>query len=125
MRAIFLFIIMIFAGKVMASEPAKAIALQTSDGQHIGFTLFHPDFGADKGDCVFIIVPKSIELFESKEVSTLLDIKESGEHPWVRSEDGVTIFVDSLPTLKYRNDGTVIYLPSNTELGIWFSTVPN
>ena len=104
----------------MASEPPKAIVLQTSDEQHIGFTLFHPDFGANNGDCVFVIVPKNSDLFDSKEVSILLDIKEAGEHQWVRSGDGVVVSFNGVQTLKYRNNGTLVHLPSNTELGIWF-----
>ena len=104
----------------MASEPPKAIVLQTSDKQHIGFTLFHPDFGASEGDCVFVIVPKNSDLFESKEVSILLDIKEAGEHQWARSDDEVVVSFNGIDTLKYRGNGTLVHLPSSTELGVWF-----
>ncbi|MDP5142195.1 hypothetical protein ORJ00_05550 [Rheinheimera baltica] len=104
----------------MSSEPAKAIVLQNSDEQHIGFTLFHPDFGAGKGDCVFVIVPKKADLFESKEVSILLDIKEAGEHQWVRSEGEVIVSFNGVQILQYRADGTLVHIPSAAELGVWF-----
>ncbi len=104
----------------MASETAKAIVLQTSDQEHVGFTLFHPDFGASEGDCVFVVVPKDAGLYDSKEVSILLDIKEAGEHQWVRSGDEVVVSFNGTQTLKYRGNGTLVHMPSNTELGVWF-----
>ncbi len=104
----------------MASEPAKAIVLQTSDQEHIGFTLFHPDFGASEGDCVFVIAPKDADLYDSKEVSILLDIKESGEHQWARPGDDVVVSFNGTQTLIYRGNGTLVHLPSNMELGVWF-----
>lgn len=119
MRVILFLIISIFTGTVMASEPPKAIVLQTSDEQHIGFTLFHPDFGASEGDCVFVVVPKNADLFDSKEVSILLDIKEVGEHQWVRTGDEVVVSLNGLDTLKYHGNGILVHLPSNTELGVW------
>jgi hypothetical protein len=105
----------------MGSEPAKAIVLQTSDEQHIGFTLFHPDFGASGGDCVFVIAPRNADLFDSKEVSILLEFKEAGEHQWLRSGDEVVVSSQGIHTLKYNSNGTLVHLPSNTELGIWFA----
>ena len=120
MRAIVFFIIFIFTGPVMASEPAKAIVLQTSDKQHVGFTLFHPDFGANEGDCVLVVVPKNAELFDTKEVSILLNIKEAGEHQWLRTGSDVVVSFNGIHTLKYNSNGTLIHLPSNTKLGIWF-----
>jgi hypothetical protein len=122
MRSLILFIISIFTGNAMTAEPAKAIVLQSSDQEHFGFTLFHPDFGASEGDCVFVIVPKDADLYASKEVSILLDIKESGEHQWVRSGDDVVVSFNGSQTLKYLGNGTLVHLPSDTVLGGWFPT---
>jgi hypothetical protein len=104
----------------MASESPKAIVLQTSDKQHIGFTLFHPDFSASKGECVFVIVPKNADLLETQAVSILLDIKEAGEYQWVCSGDEVVISFSGIETLKYSGDGTLVHIPSSMELGVWF-----
>lgn len=104
----------------MASEPPKAIVLQTSDKQHIGFTLFHPDCGAIEGSCVFVIIPKNADLFDTKEVSILLDIKEAGEHQWVRKGDEFVVSFNGIDTLKYSGNSKLTHLPSNTELGVWF-----
>lgn len=102
------------------AEPAKAIVLQTADEQHIGFTLFHPDFGAESGDCVFVIAPKSTEVFESKNVEILLDIKESGEHQWVRKGADVIASFQGKEILKYSSNGALQHIPSGSDLGIWF-----
>ena len=107
----------------MSSEPVKAIVLQNSNKEHIGFTLFHPDFGASEGDCVFVVVPKNADLYDSKEVSILLDIKDAGEHQWVRSGGEVVVSFNGVQILQYRGDGTFVHLPSATELGVWFTAL--
>ena len=120
MKIITLTILLLFTGIVMSSEPANVAVLQTTNNEHIGFTLFHPNFEANSGDCVFVIVPKNAELFDSKEVSLLLDAKELGEHQWVRSGNEVIISFKGNEILKYFSNGTFIHIPSNTKLGVWF-----
>ena len=53
-------------------EESKVLVLQTAQGDHIGFTLINPNLGKANGDCVFMIVPKKPELFETPEVDALL-----------------------------------------------------
>jgi len=50
--------------------------LQNLDGEHLGFTLFHPDFLGISGGCVFVIVPKTVEICESEIAGYLLTMKE-------------------------------------------------
>jgi hypothetical protein len=120
MKFILYLALSIFSGNVMSSEAAKAIVLQNSDKEHIGFTLFHPDFETVSGDCVFVIVPQKSELYHSEEVSLLLDIKEAGEHQWTRLGEEVTVSFKDIPQLKYSKSGELIHLPTNKVLGIWF-----
>ncbi|WP_281213491.1 hypothetical protein [Shewanella insulae] len=104
----------------MSAEVTKAIVLQTTEEEHIGFTLFHPDFETNSGDCVFVVVPKKAELFDSEEVLILLNIKEAGEHQWVRTDEDVTVSFNGVEQLKYAKNGNLIHLPTNKVLGIWF-----
>lgn len=104
----------------MSEEAAKAIVIQTSENEHIGFTLFHPNFGAPNGDCVFVIAPQDSSLFEAEEVKLLAQIKEAGEHQWTRSDEDVTVTFNGIPRLKYERSGNLVHLPSNEILGIWF-----
>ena len=102
------------------AEPTKAIVLQTSDQQHIGFTLFHPDFESSNGDCVFVVVPKSSDVLESENVGVLLEIKEVGEHQWHRQGDEIVVSFQGKQILKYLSDGVLQHIKTGTNLGVWF-----
>ncbi|WP_146145577.1 hypothetical protein [Photobacterium jeanii] len=108
----------------MASDSSNVIELQTIDKQHLGFALFHPEFEANSGDCVFVIVPQNTELYDLKETTILLDIKEEGEYQWSRTEDDIVVLSKGVQILEFDGNGTLVHLPSKTVLGTWFSAKP-
>ncbi len=120
MRLILFILFSVHVGIAMADETVNAIVFQSIEEDHIGFTLFHPDFAANEGDCVFVISPSNPDLLDSNQVITLLKIKELGEHQWVRKGNEVIITFGGMQILKMRENGTLVHLPSGAELGIWF-----
>ena len=120
MRSFILLFLLLGSGITAASDIANAIVLQTVDEQHIGFTLFHPHIGSRNGDCVFVVVPKNPDLYKSSEVTTLLDIKEAGEHQWRWQGKDIIVYIGTKEILQYGSDGSLYYIPSSKKLGIWF-----
>jgi hypothetical protein len=57
----------------------KCIVLQTGEGKHLGFILFHFDKDATVGDCVFSIVPTDASLFQAEAIQPLFARRDLGE----------------------------------------------
>jgi len=85
MRLIIFILCSIHVGMAMADEVVSAVVLQSNEKEHIAFTLFHPDFAANEGNCVFVIAPNNSDIYDSDEVVALQKIKERGEHQWLRN----------------------------------------
>lgn len=57
----------------------KCIVLQTGEGKHLGFILFHFDKDSTVGDCVFSIVPTYSSLFDADAAKPLFARRDIGE----------------------------------------------
>jgi hypothetical protein len=57
----------------------KMIVLQASNGEHLGFILLAVADDADRGECVFMILPPNTALFASPDVEPLFARKSLGE----------------------------------------------
>ena len=57
----------------------KAIVLQTSDGEHVGFVLLAIPDGSSSGECVFMITPQNPALFDAPGIQPLFQRKALGE----------------------------------------------
>ena len=101
-------------------EAAAALVIQNLDNEHIGFNLFSPNIESEKGECVFIISPNSADLIETKEVSTLMNIKENGEHQWFRLNNEIIVSFNGEKILSYNENGILHHIPSESDLGLWF-----
>lgn len=106
----------------MPENENNAIVLQTAESKHIGFTLFNPHFNADRGDCVFVIVPLDDEILNTQEVDILTNINDSGEHQWERRDNDIIVSFEGRDRLKYSSCGKLELIPEQKNLGVWLET---
>ena len=114
--------VLLSVGIVMADEKPRAIVLQNIDGEHLGFTLFHPTFLEDSGDCVFVIIPKTVEIYESEIADYLLTMKEKGGFQWARKDGVVTVSRGGSSYLAYLEGGKLKNMKSGKVIGSWQTT---
>ena len=106
----------------VTGDKPGAIVLQNLDGEHLGFTLFHPNFLELSGDCVFVIVPKTVEIYESEVADYLLTMREKGEFQWSRNKGLVTVSRGGSSYLAYQSDGKLVNLQTGKAIGSWKTT---
>ena len=68
-------------------------AIQTTDGQHLGFLLFAG--GPESGDCIFRSLPNESGNFDIAESEHLFDLQQRGEFRWSRRGDESIAIEDS------------------------------
>lgn len=102
------------------------IPLENKHQQHIGF-LLHAGLPADvlsrvgqwEGDCVFMALPMTPELFEDPAFLLLADHKDAGEHRIAVSNDGSTL---SLVATAPHGAQLFVRLPAFAS-GVWGTRV--
>ena len=66
-------------------------ALETTDGDPLGFLFLAGEGEGDSGDCIFRAFPMKAELLDTKEVESLFDYQELWEFQWTRTPVGIDI----------------------------------
>ena len=74
----------------------KSIVLRNLTGDHLGFVLCAVPEGQRTGDCVFMILPKRKELFDSPDVVELFARKDLGESRIQISDDRRSVNIQSV-----------------------------
>jgi len=92
------------AASAWSMDYTNGFALTTPDGHHIGAMLASPSFKAEKGDCVFLLIPVSPAAVSSRLGILVSGLKGKGELHW-RKQNGAIVV---------PNDGAVLLtiLPS-------------
>ena len=79
----------------MDRSSIHCVILQDPDGVHLGWVLWHPNLGADAGDCVFMPLPVRPELLGTLGVEALFARQRGGqESAWrVTSPEPLSVAV--------------------------------
>ena len=84
------------------------IVFHTLDGKHLGFCLAHPNLEVESGRCIFQIMPLDPLLYEDEKVQFFFELKEQGEHDWIRRDSGsFHISFRGEPILTLKEDETI------------------
>jgi hypothetical protein len=91
------------------------VVLQNAESEHVGWLLWHPNLGADTGNCVFLPLPTDPRLLGSPPVEALYDRQQAGESAWqVVRTDPLTVVIRTpgLPEemfVEFRSGGTSVW----------------
>ena len=82
-------------------------ALETKDGDLVGFALGSPGFNENAGNCVFMYLPGAISAFETDLAILVSELKVAGEHAWYRENENIVVHSDGDISLTITADGDI------------------
>lgn len=98
----------VFSSSASCMEYTKGFALQTVDGEHVGFVLAAPSFRENSGDCVFILLPMESELVYSPLGESISNRKVAGEHHWEKKGGRIVVSFDGAIVLEFTENAEVL-----------------
>lgn len=105
-RRLLMLLLLAWLPEVFAMEYTNGFALQTQDGEPVGFMLGSPSFKDEEGDCIFMPMPGLTDA--GSRIGTLVArLKAAGEHRWLKREGGVRVTAGDAPVLQVDSDGLV------------------
>ena len=108
MKLYLVFLTLVFSSKVSAMEFTKGFVLETSEGVHTGFILGSPSFKVDSGDCVFMLLPTSIDVIETSLGIVISELKVGREQSWRKDRNGIVVHRGGQALLTIESDGDVL-----------------
>lgn len=94
--------------EAVAMEYTNGFALETKDGAHVGFALGSPSFKVNGGECVFMLLPTTVEVIETPLGIIISELKVAGEHPWKKKNGDIVVLAGDRALLTISRDGSVL-----------------
>ena len=96
----------------------KALAIQLSSGEHVGFVLFSG--GPSAGECIFQVLPREADAFDDPAFKFLEDygFRIAGEHRWESDGDKILLTLSTGRTAVVHMAGENLTFDSGPEYKI-------
>lgn len=101
-------VLLIACSEAFCMDYTNGFALQSKEGEHVGFMLGSPSFRSEAGDCVFMLLPEKPELVDSQLGIAIADLKVAGESRWTKRESTIVVHLNGRIALEITNDTLVL-----------------
>ncbi|MEO7324143.1 MAG: hypothetical protein ABIW82_04880 [Dokdonella sp.] len=101
-------LLLLFSSSGFCMEYTRGFALQTVEGEHVGFVLAAPSFKAESGDCVFTLLPIGSELVHSPLGVAIANRKVAGEHHWNKKGDRIVVSFKGNVVLEFSGKAEIL-----------------
>ncbi len=93
------------------------VILQTSEKKHLGFILF----SSNDSNCIFQILPKEPNVFETKAYKKLIEYNDRKERPYEKNNSIININGVDKPNIKlnFKNEQWILRFDDDNDLNIY------